>query len=73
MRKLLVATALIAALIAGPVLAQDTMSPAPAATDTTTAAPAKTTSTHHAKKHTGKKKHAKKSTTAAPAAAPAAQ
>jgi hypothetical protein len=52
--KLLVATAIVAALVAGPVLAQDaggTMSPAPAADS------GKTTT---AKKHHGKK-HKKKS------------
>ena len=51
--KLLVATAIVAALVAGPVLAQDAMTgaaPAPATADTGKA-PAK----HHAKKHTGKK------------------
>jgi hypothetical protein len=64
--KLLVATALLAALVAGPVMAQDAMGSAPAA-DTTAAAPAKTAK--H-KKHSGK--HHKKA--AAPAAAaPAAQ
>ena len=69
--KLLVAMAAIAALVAGPVLAQET-APAPTATSTD-AAPAsgKGTTT---KKHTGKKhkKHAKKSTSStAPATTPA--
>lgn len=78
MRTLLVATALVAALVAGPVFAQDAMM-APATTSAPSAmeaAPAKTT--HHAhKKHAGKKHHHKKA--AAPSAmapgemAPAAQ
>jgi hypothetical protein len=64
--KLLVAMAALAALVAGPVLAQEaatggSMAPAAAtsATDTTKAAP------KH--KHHGKKHHAKKTDAAAPA------
>ncbi len=56
--KLLVAAALVAALVAGPVMAQDAMTGAPA---TETTKPVK----HH-KKHTGKK-HSHKKATAAPA------
>jgi hypothetical protein len=67
--KLLVATALVAALVAGPVLAQDAMGGAtpstPASTDTVK--PVK----HTHKKHTGKKHH-KKATTAAPSGTPSA-
>lgn len=52
--KLLVATAIVAALVAGPVLAQDTGSTmAPAAASTTKATPAK--HKHASKKHTAKK------------------
>lgn len=48
--KLLVATAIVAALVAGPVLAQDAGTMAPA---TETAKPVK--HKHHVKKHHGKK------------------
>jgi hypothetical protein len=55
--KLLVATAVVAALVAGPVLAQDTMGGAapstPSASDSSK--PAKSHGKHHAKKHSKKK------------------
>ncbi len=62
----LLALALIAILAAGPVLAQDAMTPA---ADTSTAAPAKATKHKHkgTKKHTHKKAAAP-ATTEAPAA-----
>ena len=65
--KLLVAMAAIAALVAGPVLAQEA-APAPASTEMAPAADAGKTTTkkHSGKKHSGKKHHGKKA-----AAAPA--
>lgn len=62
--KLLVATAVVAALVAGPVMAQDAMTGAAPATDAAAApAPAKAKAKHTHKKG-AHKKHAK----AAPAA-----
>ncbi len=61
--KLLVAAALVAALVAGPVMAQDAMAPASDAS-----APAKTTTAKH-KKHSGKHHKKASTTTAAPSAA----
>ncbi len=65
--KLLVAMALVAALVAGPVLAQDaggTMSPS----STSSADGGKTVKHHSGKKHKG---HKKSSSSTAPAATPA--
>ena len=64
--NLLVATALVAALVAGPVLAQDAMT-APAASTEAPAKPMKAHGKKHAKKHHHKKGAA--ATTTAPAAA----
>jgi hypothetical protein len=65
--KLLVAMAVVAAFVAGPVLAQDATgggAPATAGTDTMKPAPK-----HHAKKHSGKHHKKSSSTTTAPAPA----
>ena len=63
--KLLAVLAAVAALVAGPVFAQEMAAPA----STEMAAPAADAGKHHAKKHHGKKHHAKKA--AADAMAPA--
>ena len=66
--KLFAIAAAVAALVAGPVMAQDAMAPATGADTATTAPatemakPAPTKAKKHAKKHAAKKHHGKKST-----------